>query len=223
LQLAIEATSTAPNKAEACSKPDDGRWPLTIWMLDLEWWGAMMVWIRSTLKLFQLGASWDLSVVIGAHCSQKCQGNWFQGGNSVVQMQGSSTLTHDGDANANEGMGLLSWLEPPLDTSVIPLVGGDSTPVTTLLKPVGWAVHELSNMIITAPGWLLWSGCTANAASTHHLAHFKSFALSFVMFEHFTSSNNLVQSPSLGSWIWCMTLLSQVECWVFLSWKQTIH
>jgi len=47
-------------------------------------------------------------VAIGAHGSQKCQGNWFQGGNSVVQMQGSSTLTHDGDVNANEGMGLLS-------------------------------------------------------------------------------------------------------------------
>ena len=70
----------------------------------------------------------------------------------MVQMQGSSTLTHDGDANANEGMGLLSWLEPPLDTSVILLVGGDATPVTALLNPVGLAVRELSNMIITAPG-----------------------------------------------------------------------
>ena len=70
----------------------------------------------------------------------------------MVQMQGSSTLTHDGDVDANEGVGLLSWLEPPLDTSVIPLVGGDSTPVTTLLNPIGFAVHELINMIITAPG-----------------------------------------------------------------------
>ena len=68
--------------------------------------------------------------------------------NCVVQKQGNATNTHDLDANVNEGIGLLSWLETPLATGTNSLAKLESPPVTALIDPFRVAACELSNMTI---------------------------------------------------------------------------